>query len=122
MAAPKKPKKRASSVGNKTTKESKSISDTSDEISKAEKANINQLLAQAFYRFKEEEQKDLKVKHKELGHLAIMAEEYLSTFALIGYSLQGEEVVMFNMPTSKDEAALVDLLRCTFFDIVSKRP
>ena len=122
MAAPKKTKKRASSVTNKTAKGDKNDSEALEAISKSEKANINQLLAQAFYRYKQEEQKDLHVKHKELGHLAGIAEEYLSTFALIGYSLQGEEVVMFNMPTSKDEAALVDLLRSTFFDIISKRP
>lgn len=124
MTAPKKTKKRNSTATNKASKniDPSDKPEAFDQVTKAEKANINQLLAQAFYRFKEEEQKDFQVKHKELEHLAKIAEEYLSTFALIGYSLQDEEVVMFNMPTSKDEAALVDLLRSTFIDIISNRP
>ena len=90
-------------------------------ISKAEKINIERLFEQALVRHKKEEA-DKKTKLKEISHLALMAEEYLSCFALIGYSLQNEEVVVFNMSTAKDEAALVDLLRSTFIDIASNRP
>ena len=63
-----------------------------------------------------------KQKFKDIGHLASIAEEYLSSFALIGYSLQDEKVVVLNMPTSKDEAALVDLIRATFVDLANNRP
>lgn len=63
-----------------------------------------------------------KQKFKDVSHLASIAEEYLSSFALIGYSLQDEKVVVLNMPTSKDEAALVDLIRATFVDLASNRP
>jgi hypothetical protein len=90
-------------------------------IPKAEKINIDRLFEQALVRHKKEEV-DKKSKLKEISHLALMAEEYLSCFALIGYSLQNEEVVVFNMSTAKDEAALVDLLRSTFIDIASNRP
>ena len=90
-------------------------------ISKAEKINIERLFEQALVRHKKEEA-DKKSKLKEISHLALMAEEYLSCFALIGYSLQNEEVVVFNMSTAKDEAALVDLLRSTFIDIANNRP
>jgi hypothetical protein len=110
MATPKK----------KTTK--KQIPATNEiPISKAEKINIDRLFEQALVRHKKEEA-DKKTKLKEISHLALMAEEYLSCFALIGYSLQNEEVVVFNMSTAKDEAALVDLLRATFIDIASNRP
>lgn len=88
----------------------------------AEKININQLFSQALIRYSKESLEDKKDKLKEVGHLASMAEEYLSTFALIGYSLQNEKVVIFNMSNSKDEAALVDLLRATFIELVNNRP
>ncbi len=92
------------------------------EIPRAEKINIEQLFAQALARHNKELIADKKSKLKELNHLALIAEEYLSCFALIGYSLQDEKVVIFNTPTSKDEAALVDLLRATFIDIANNRP
>lgn len=88
---------------------------------KAEQINIDQLFAQALLRHKHDELKDKKLKIKEISHLSLIAEEYLSCFALIGYSLQDEKIVVFNMPTPKDEAALIDLLRSTFFDIVGNR-
>jgi hypothetical protein len=68
-------------------------------ISKAEKINIDQLFAQALSRYKNEEIADKKSKLKEISHLALICEEYLSTFALIGYSLQDEKIVVFNTPT-----------------------
>ncbi len=95
---------------------------TVSEIPRAEKINIEQLFAQALARHNKELIADKKSKLKELNHLALIAEEYLSCFALIGYSLQDEKVVIFNTPTSKDEAALVDLLRATFIDIANNRP
>lgn len=109
MAAPKK----------KTTK--KETHSPTSELSKAEQINVDRLLAQAMLRYKEQEV-DKKHKLKEISHLSLIAEEYLSTFALIGYSLQNEKVVVLTMPTAKDEAALVDLLRSTFLDIASNRP
>jgi hypothetical protein len=112
MATPKKPKA--------TTKAS--LSSTDSKLPKAEQANINSLFSKALSRYRNELLADQKDKHKELNHLAIIAEEYLSCFALIGYSLQDEKVVIFNTPTSKDEAALVDLLRATFIDIINNRP
>jgi hypothetical protein len=92
------------------------------EIPRAEKINIEQLFAQALARHNKDLIADKKSKLKELNHLSLIAEEYLSCFALIGYSLQDEKVVIFNTPTSKDEAALVDLLRATFIDIANNRP
>jgi len=81
-----------------------------------------ELIEQALSRHKRDDLIDRKRNFKEVGHLALIAEEYLSSFALIGYSLQNEKVVVINMPTPKDEAALVDLLRATFVDLASNRP
>ena len=91
-------------------------------VSAAEKIDADTVFAQALSRHKKELMLDKKEQFKEIGHLALIAQEYLSSFALIGYSLQDERVVVFNMPTPKDEAALVDLLRATFVDIASSRP
>ena len=91
-------------------------------ISKAEQLDIDHLFARGLSQYKKEEILEKNEKVKEMSHLALIAEEYLSSFALIGYSLQNEKVVIFNMPSPKDEAALVDLLRATFIDIANNRP
>ena len=91
-------------------------------LSKVEKINIDNLFAHARFRYAKEELADNKNKQKELMHLATIAEEYLSCFMLIGYSLQNEQVVIFNASTPKDESALVDLLRSVFLDVANNRP
>ena len=111
MAAPRK----------KRTKNT-SLSADEIEIPKAEKINIDQLFAQALLRHKNDALVDKKIKVKELHHLSTIAGEYLNCFIMIGYSLQDEKVVLLNMPSPKDEAALIDLLRSTFLDLASDRP
>lgn len=105
-------------------KQTKAQSLSAEDIAmpKAEKINIDQLLAQALFRHKNDEIADKKIKLKEFNHFASIAEEYLSCYITIGYSLQNERVVLLHMPTPKDEAALIDLLRATFLDLASDRP
>jgi hypothetical protein len=105
-------------------KRTKNASLSADEVQlpKAEQINIDQLFAQALTRHKNEALVDKKLKIKELHHFSSMAGEYLNCFIMIGYSLQDEKVVLLNMPTPKDEAALIDLLRSTFLDLASDRP
>lgn len=105
-------------------KRTKNISLSAEEvvIPKAEQINIDQLFAQALLRHKSEMLADKKLKVKELRHFSSIANEYLNSFILIGYSLQDEKVVLLNMPTPKDEAALIDLLRSTFLELASDRP
>jgi hypothetical protein len=112
----KKPKKHVASKA----QESPAVDDG---IPKAEKINIDNLISQAFTRHKLEKLvNEKKEKFKEITHLASIVEEYLSCFSLIGYTLQGEKVCIFNAVNSKDEAALVDLLRSTFLEIANNRP
>ena len=105
-------------------KRTKNPSLSADEIhiSKPEQINIDQLLTQAFLRHKQDVITDKKSKLKELQHLSSIAAEYLSSFVVIGYSIQDEKVVLFNVPSPKDEAAIIDLLRCTLMDLISDRP
>jgi hypothetical protein len=91
-------------------------------ISKVEQVNIDQLITQALKRHKDEVAVDKKLKVKELGHLASLTEEYLNCFLLIGFSIQNEKVVLQSITNSKDEAALMDLLRSTFIDLAGNRP
>ena len=91
-------------------------------INKLEQLDIEQIFAQSLYRYKKEQLVDNKQKAKELDHLYNIIEEYLGCFVLIGFSLQNEKVCLFNAQNSKDEGALVDLLRSTFIEIISNRP
>lgn len=112
MAAPKK----------KTTKSKTLSADPDAGITKLEKVNVDQLIAQAFLRYKDDVVLEKKIKVKEMQHLSSIIAEFLNCFVLIGYSLQDEKVIMLNMPSPKDEAALIDLLRSTFLDLASDRP
>jgi hypothetical protein len=112
MAAPKK----------KTTKNKTLSADPCTGLTKLEKVNVDQLIAQAFLRYKDEAVLEKKLKVKEMQHLSSIVSEFLNCFVLIGYSLQDEKVIMLNMPSPKDEAALIDLLRSTFLDLASDRP
>lgn len=105
-------------------KQTKNISLSGDDASlpKAEQINIDHLFAQALLRHKNDAIVDKKLKVKELHHLSSIVGEYLNCFIMIGYSLQDEKVVLLNMPSPKDEAALIDLLRSTFLDLASDRP
>lgn len=115
MPAPKKTTKKG------VNKKCSSLETDELPVSKAEQLTVNQLIAQTLLRYKQEQLQDKKHKFKEIGHLANMCEEYLSSFALIGYSLEGEKIVVFNHPTPKDEAALTDLLRHTFISLMSNQ-
>lgn len=96
--------------------------DPAVELSKMEQLNIDQLITQAISRHKDEVAVDKKRKFKEMSHLASLAEEYLSCFLLIGYSIQDEKVILQSISNAKDEAALMDLLRSTFLDLAGNRP
>jgi hypothetical protein len=112
MNEPKKPRRKLSKKKSVETK-----------ITEAEKINIEHMFAQALARHKNDPfLEDKKNKLKEISRLCLIAEEYMSAFALIGYSLQDEKVVIINASTPKNEAALVDIIRSTFFDIASNRP
>lgn len=95
---------------------------TSVDLSKIEQIKIDQLISQAIARHKNEIVAEKKEKIKELNHFASVAEEYLNCFILIGFSMQDERVVLQSTHSSKDELALMDLLRSTYFELASNRP
>lgn len=87
-----------------------------------EKHTLNELILQSLVRYKDEATEDKKVKFKEIEHLSAMIEEYLSAYVVVGFTLQGEKVCLFSAQTSKDECAVMDHLRATFFNIAGNRP
>ena len=122
MASRKPENSKTGSSKRRTKKSSLPLDKEEIVMPKAEQINIENLFTQALMRFKDDELADKKQKHKEINHLANIVEEYLSCFMLIGFSMQGEKVCVFTAPTSKDEGAIMDLLRSTFFDISNNRP
>jgi len=90
-------------------------------IPKSEQINIENLFAQALQKYKEEIIKAKKRGEKEFGHLNSIIEEYLSCFVLVGFTLQGEKICIFNANNQRDEGALVDHLRSTFNEIANNR-
>lgn len=106
----------------KRTSSKQNNDDSESSLSKLEQIGIDQLISQSLSRHKDEALTDKRIKIKELSHLSAVAEEYLNCFILVGYSVQNEKVILQNMATPKDEAALVDLMRSTYIDIASNRP
>lgn len=98
------------------------IPESGNPIARAEKINIERLFEQVFKQYQKEEVSLKKIKQKELEHLSSIIEEYMSCYVLIGYTMQDEQAVIFNSGTPKDEAALADLLRAVFIDMMAKRP
>lgn len=127
MSEPKKKPKRKSSVAKKpkthsiaNKKEGNATTPETQSISKLDESKIEQLFQQTLLRYKQDLELDKKIKTKEMAHLSCMAEEFLSCFVLLGYSLQNERVVLWNAKSSKDEAAVIDLLRTTLIDVLGK--
>jgi len=90
-------------------------------LSKVEQINIEQVFAQALEGFKHELLTHKKQTYKDFNHLALLTQEYLSCFSLVGFSMTGEKICIFNASSEKDESALVDLMRSTLIEIVNNR-
>jgi hypothetical protein len=78
---------------------------------------IEDLIKQAFLRFSDNVTiKQSKVK--DLEHLDNIAEEYLKTYMILGYDLNGEKVSIMHAKNPHDRDALVEHLRTTLIDII----
>lgn len=78
---------------------------------------IEELIKQAFLRFSDNVSiKQSKVK--DLEQLDCIAEEYLKTYIILGYDLNGEKVSIMHAKNPHDRDALVEHLRTTLLDII----
>lgn len=84
----------------------------------AKDLQIEELIKQAFLRFSDNVAiKQSKVK--DLEHLDHIAEEYLKTYMILGYDINGEKVSIMHANNPHDRDALVEHLRTTLLEILN---
>lgn len=108
-------------ISNNTVKDTPQLS-ADNIMSLAEKTNIEHLIASAFLRHEKDRVIDLNQQTKELNHMVAMLEEYLSSFLVIGYTMNNEPVAFKHAPTTKDDLAILELFRNVFFRSVQQGP
>jgi hypothetical protein len=96
-----------------------------DDISKDETgvpsdqiACVEDVIKQAFLRFYD----NISVKkHRvnELEHLDALVSEFLGTFMILGYDINGEKMLIMHATNPHDRDALVEHLRTTFIGIIN---
>ena len=81
-------------------------------------AQVEEVIKNAFLRFADAAQlKQYKVK--DLEHLDVMVSEFLKTFMVLGYDLNGEKVFIMHATNPHDKDALVEHLRTTLLGIIN---
>ena len=81
-------------------------------------AQVEEVIKSAFLRFYDNAQlKQHKVK--DLEHLDGLASEYLKTFMILGYDLNGEKAFIMHATNPHDRDALVEHLRTTLLGIIN---
>jgi len=81
-------------------------------------AQVEEVIKNAFLRFADAAQlKQYKVK--DLEHLDTMVSEFLKTFMVLGYDLNGEKVFIMHATNPHDRDALVEHLRTTLLGIIN---
>lgn len=81
-------------------------------------AQVEEVIKNAFLRFYDAAQlKEFKVK--DLEHLDTVVSEFLKTFMVLGYDLNGEKVCIMHATNPHDRDALVEHLRTTLLGIIN---
>jgi len=79
---------------------------------------IEEVIKQAFLRFYD----NATLKHykvKDLEHLDTLVSEYLNTFMILGYDINGEKAMIMHASNPHDRDALVEHLRTTLLGIIN---
>lgn len=80
-------------------------------------AQVEEVIKNAFLRFYDNAQlKQYKVK--DLEHLDSVVSEFLKTFMILGYDLNGEKAFIMHATNPHDKDALVEHLRTTLLGII----
>lgn len=81
-------------------------------------AQVEEVIKNAFLRFHDAAVlKQYKVK--DLEHLDSVASEFLKTFMILGYDLNGEKAFIMHATNPHDRDALVEHLRTTLLGIIN---
>ena len=80
--------------------------------------SINDVIEQAFMRFYTAENTK-RHKLKDLYHLDTIVEEYLQSYMILGYDINGEKVCITHAKTPAERDSLIEHLRTTFIGIMN---
>jgi hypothetical protein len=87
-------------------------------LSEKQSLQIEEVIKQAFLRFYDNATlKSYKVK--DLEHLDTLVSEYLGSYMILGYDINGEKVVIMHATSPHDKDALVEHLRTTLLGIIN---
>ncbi len=105
------------SLSSESIQQKKGMSDADvQELNKKVYAAINNLeLQKSLDRFLKENRTQQQTAIRDLGLLKSIITEYLDSFILFGYSIDGERVIIQNFEKSKDRDALMEFLKIIFF-------
>ena len=81
-------------------------------------AQVEEVIKNAFLRFYDNAQLR-QYKVKDLEHLDSVASEFLKTFMILGYDLNGEKAFIMHATNPHDKDALVEHLRTTLLGIIN---
>lgn len=121
MTGDDKPKKKPKKTYRKKKTEALGLSALNTEeqiLPEKQLAQVEEVIKQAFLRFYDNATlKQYKVK--DLEQLDTVITEYLDTFMLLGYDINGEKVLIMHATNPHDRDALVEHLRTTLLGIIS---
>jgi tRNA G37 N-methylase Trm5 len=105
------------SLSSESIQQKKGMSDADiQELNKKVYAAINNLeLQKSLDKFLKENRNQQQTALRDLGLLKSIITEYLDSFILFGYSIDGERVIIQNFAKSKDRDALMEFLKIIFF-------
>lgn len=105
------------SLSSESIQQKKGMTDADiQELNKKVYAAINNLeLQKSLDKFLKENRNQQQTAMRDLGLLKSIITEYLDSFILFGYSIDGERVIIQNFAKSKDRDALMEFLKIIFF-------
>jgi tRNA G37 N-methylase Trm5 len=105
------------SLSSESIQQKKGMSDADvQELNKKVYAAINNLeLQKSLDKFLKENKTQHQTALRDLNLLKSIITEYLDSFILFGYSIDGERVIIQNFEKSKDRDALMEFLKIIFF-------
>ena len=112
----KKPVRKKSSKKSTSTKLSATNIDP-DTLPIEKNLHVEDVIKQAFLRFYDNASVKSS-KLKDLEHLDHIAEEYLATYMILGYDINGEKVSIMHAENPHDRDALIEHLRTTLLNFL----
>lgn len=90
-------------------------SDSVEEISKKVfEAISNVELQKGIDKWMKENKKEQVVSMRDLGILKGIISEYLDTYLIFGYNVNGERIILQNFKTARDRDAIMEFLKTVF--------